>query len=66
MNKTRKSRNGLNAKKICLKTLTSKKFKSSMKNMGVSVNVNKLRKNKTFMKAFVDGCVKKLKSAFRA
>lgn len=66
MNKTRKSSKSLNAKKICLKTLTSKKFKNNMKQMGVTVNVPKLRKNKTFMKAFVEGCVKKLKNAFRA
>jgi len=66
MNKTRKSAKGLNAKRMCLKTLNSKKFKNGLSKMGVSINSKKLKKNKSFMKEFMDKCTKKLKEMFHA
>jgi hypothetical protein len=66
MNKTRKMSKGLNAKKMCLKGLNSKKMKNGMKKMGLTLNVKKLKKNKTFMKEFMDKCTTKLKEMFRA
>ena len=61
MNKTRKSAKGVNAKKMCLKGLNSKKMKNGMKKMGITVNIKKLKKNKPFMKEFMDKCTKKIK-----
>jgi phosphoribosylamine-glycine ligase len=66
MNKTRKTSKGLNAKKICLKGLNSKKMKNGLRNMGLTLNVKKLKKNKPFMKEFMNKCTKKLKEMFRA
>ena len=67
MNKTRKNLNGKNYKKGCLNALNSKKFKNGLKrNLGITVNVKKLKKNKTFMKEYVNKCVKKLKEIFHA
>jgi hypothetical protein len=66
MNKTLKNLKRKNYKNVCLKAINSKKFKKGMKNMGVTVNVKKLKKNKTFMKEYVNSCVKKLKEIFYA
>jgi len=66
MNKTRKMSKGLNAKKLCLKGLNSKKMKNGLRNMGLTLNVKKLKKNKPFMKEFMNKCTKKLKEMFRA
>ena len=66
MNKTRKNLKGKNYKKVCLKALDSKKMKNSMKNMGVSINSKKLKKNKIFMKEFLNTCTRKLKEMFHA
>ena len=67
MNKTRKNLKGKNYKKGCLNALNSKKFKNGLKrNLGITVNVKKLKKNKPFMKEFIDKCTQKLKEMFRA
>lgn len=60
MNKTRKNTKKMNHKKLCLKSLESKKVKNEMKNLGMSINVGKLKKNKSFIKEFTDMCVKLL------
>ena len=66
MNKTRKNLKGKNYKKTCLNTLNSNKFNKGLKNMGITVNVKKLKKNKPFMKEFIDKCTQKLKEIFHA
>lgn len=66
MNKTRKMSKGINAKKLCLKGLNSKKMKNGLRNMGLTLNVKKLKKNKPFMKEFMDKCTKKLKEILSA
>ena len=66
MNKTRKSAKGVNAKKMCLKGLNSKKLKNGMKKMGVTVNMTKLKKNKPFMKEFIRKCTQKIKQMLHA